>query len=1260
MLALHLWNTAEVDDIVMCFILVGVLAIRLCIIMYRHAAGYMDTIRLAKQRIDLLEQNKLNLWSICETRCRMVNSEGMVRCLRDGMWVVLPLNVLVKGDVVGIKWHCPAPCKLVPVGERVEQDKMIWGKGQIVDGVKEKLCFSRVFEEETVLCTVIDEPSIQFLQKIMKEQDCKRPATIFSVYFHSIRTFTIQFYFVCFGISIFFVLLRMIIETSNGNGASSYLWIFNTIKRHAILLLSGGFLAEPFLLLLADTLSHALTFASIDQVQEFMDNKYLIVTEETKETDQLLQEVNAEEDSSEKEQELYSKKYVDSPSLTLLKLSEISFTSVFKHCLSILNGKSRYRVFSTLPMISLGSTNYLCFTDKEGILTSGSITPEHVLLWEGADIPKIIETISSSHSNEDPDADSDLHRRMKNLFSFDAEVEARQKLLDKHLASYSFEGDWQDHFDGLKPLALASLLASHCYVGPNIPQSQWFVEDQFETKAEITPLAQHKHHHRAVLPLSAVMSEKRKKSMWLDAQTIPTCNCSIAKVVGFDITQTLLKYAIKKRINYKFLVPGRSNDSQSQATFEMTSVIVNANANAKKGGANYQLFTTGVERLVLARSSHYFDGKKGQIAELTSAERARIVQITSHWHREDLSCLAFSYAPLSSVKCNRLFHADPENDVIFLDNENLLPKSLLSGRHTVFSSMVSTRRATEARVVNAYGMRVAATDYMETLFAPFASPSDIISSSKSIPPVALPSPAASTSQTASTYAQYNSLLNRQIFLGLIAYRNQPKIELASFVEDVLQAGIRFAMLLPDSSSRLKAFAEKIGLDTDWNSCISLQDPDDKHHVLSPDENRSKLPQGVSTVRNHLKFIDDVPLLISLFSDCVSSTSEDMIRILQENGGIVCVVGSSLHFNHADVFSQADVCICLDPLPFSECSVLPARKAAKSDFYIPSPAYSACFEYAFASSMQSLSGFAPNMMAHSTLHQISCLIAQSRTVFKNYKQSLLFAWCCYISMLLLICFSNVLDLPLLFTGYQVLWICLVIVPVFSLSILFSKRSGHEMKQMPDKNEDHLKDKLIFLVYFAMRFIPHFAILVFLFLWFLHSAYDSNKIWATFYWNQINQGSAWSGLDSYNNIELNSLNSTDRLLDSHWFQTTLIICQNYAILFLVWIFTFLSMSFLHRFKSIRNYNPFKNVVWILACLVAWLLQTVFCLVSLYSISHTNYLQFYPPVGVIVIALCWPICCICIDETVKHHDAGRFAYYQRKLRLNFDTKLGMYSPK
>ena len=59
------------------------------------------------------------------------------------------------------------------------------------------------------------------------------------------------------------------------------------------------------------------------------------------------------------------------------------------------------------------------------------------------------------------------------------------------------------------------------------------------------------------------------------------------------------------------------------------------------------------------------------------------------------------------------------------------------------------------------------------------------------------------------------LLQRQVFLGMLASSVLPKKEIPGFVEDVTAAGVRFIYFSPRNMRRTKALAEKMGIETDW-------------------------------------------------------------------------------------------------------------------------------------------------------------------------------------------------------------------------------------------------------------------------------------------------------------------------------------------------------------------------------------------------------------------------------------------------------------
>lgn len=77
--------------------------------------------------------------------------------------------------------------------------------------------------------------------------------------------------------------------------------------------------------------------------------------------------------------------------------------------------------------------------------------------------------------------------------------------------------------------------------------------------------------------------------------------------------------------------------------------------------------------------------------------------------------------------------------------------------------------------------------------------------------------------------------------------------------------------------------------------------------------QAKLPRGIENIRPHLENVDNVPLLVSLFTDCSADATREMLGIMQSYGEIVVCLGSSASNANADIFLQADCSIAVEPL-----------------------------------------------------------------------------------------------------------------------------------------------------------------------------------------------------------------------------------------------------------------------------------------------------------------------------------------------------------
>ena len=84
-----------------------------------------------------------------------------------------------------------------------------------------------------------------------------------------------------------------------------------------------------------------------------------------------------------------------------------------------------------------------------------------------------------------------------------------------------------------------------------------------------------------------------------------------------------------------------------------------------------------------------------------------------------------------------------------------------------------------------------------------------------------------------------------------------------------------------------AIINPIELASTQSSASVTSDSDQLDYDMS---NRAQLPRGIENIRPHLETMDNVPLLVSLFTDCVPATTKEMLKIMQES-----VSRASYHF-----------------------------------------------------------------------------------------------------------------------------------------------------------------------------------------------------------------------------------------------------------------------------------------------------------------------------------------------------------------------------
>uniref|UniRef100_A0A8C9XQ44 Transmembrane protein 94 n=1 Tax=Sander lucioperca TaxID=283035 RepID=A0A8C9XQ44_SANLU len=531
-------------------------------------------------------------------------------------------------------------------------------------------------------------------------------------------------------------------------------------------------------------------------------------------------------------------------------------------------------------------------------------------------------------------------------------------------------------------------------------------------------------------------------------------------------------------------------------------------------------------------------------------------------------------------------------------------------------------------------------------------------------------------------------LSGQIFMGMVSSQFQARLDTVRLIDALVTACIRFVYFSMEDELRSKVFAEKMGLETGWNCHISLtpngdspcdgapsspghgslheDSRDEAEGPLLPEEeahsdlasfqptdsdvpsfledcNRAKLPRGIHQVRPHLKNIDNVPLLVPLFTDCTPDTMCEMIKIMQENREVTCCLGSSANFRNSRLFLQSNLSIALDPLYPSQCSWETFGYATGGGFNDRD---------AEGLSPLRLSGQLNSLGCSVTFHQgesvsMVKLIEQARHTTYGIRKCFLFLLQCQLSLVIIQFLACLAQLPPPMNTTDILWLSCFSCPLLSVSFLGKPPDSSVMNVATGKNLDAIPRKT--QNYFLGCFLLKFGLTACAYL--LAFGFTLQEICLRS--NFINP--------------LNQLFFCSSSVDSpHWFSELsngLLLTQKVMAGFLVLHTVVISLSYVHRSQSLWRKSPLSNTWWCLTVPVVLLSQVVQATVD-YQLwrDRSSLLTFnlgdIPLLAWLLVSLS-PLLVVVVNEVVKLHEIRVRVRYQKRQKLQFETKLGMNSP-
>ncbi|XP_076855776.1 transmembrane protein 94 isoform X2 [Brachyhypopomus gauderio] len=532
-------------------------------------------------------------------------------------------------------------------------------------------------------------------------------------------------------------------------------------------------------------------------------------------------------------------------------------------------------------------------------------------------------------------------------------------------------------------------------------------------------------------------------------------------------------------------------------------------------------------------------------------------------------------------------------------------------------------------------------------------------------------------------------LSGQIFMGMVSSQFQARLDTVRLIENLVGACIRFVYFSREDELRSKVFAEKMGLETGWNCHISLtpngpgdgapsspsqtgslhdellhDSRDDAEGPLLPEDegqsdhtsfqptdsdvpsyledcNRAKLPRGIHQVRPHLKNIDNVPLLVPLFTDCTPETMCEMMKIMQENREVTCCLGSSANIRNSCLFLQSDISISLDPLYPARCSWETFGYAA------------GCGRLEERDELCALGlGARLNSLACSvSFHQgesvsIVKLIEQARHTTYGIRKCFLFLLQCQLTLVIIQFLACLTQLPPPLNITDILWLSCFCYPLLSVSFLGKPPDSSVMTVATGKNLDAIprKTQQYFLGWFLLKFGLTMCAYLLGFGFSLH---------------EVCASAANSNRSTY--VIISGSNGTAPWFDE--FSNGLLLIQKVMAGFLALHTVVISLSYVHRSQPLWRRNPFSNTWWCLIVPVVLLGQMVQATVD-YQLwqDRSGGLDFtlsHVPMLVWLLMSLSTVLVVLINEAVKLHEIRVRVRYQKRQKLQFETKLGMNSP-
>eukprot|EP00808_Paulinella_micropora_P030614 g66885.t1 len=1264
---------------------------------WQEGLRHTELVRVLKLRVRRLRR----LPSLAQVYVELPPTRTFAHVLRDGVWRALPSNVLVCGDVIRLAPDRFAPCLVESLPERPGQPVLVLQPGDRTPSRRPgappdsapQFLPKQSLEAAVALYRVMEDGGRRALEELLSHQ-LIRPGSAFA---RGAAVWRRRRVWGLLGLLLLAVLATCARLAATGPHSANT-WLL-ALRQAVLVVLPVLELAEPVWQIVLETIGTAIIMAMQEQFQKRTDSHLLLSSrvkkdkkrapgspvgegEEDSDSSSSSERVDLSEAGGDKEED-----DVDTFPYQNTENLQLPARLVARHALQIVRGHKLHVVANGQLLYVLGNLTVFACPDNDGILSENEPSPEHLLLLSKREKPIVLDVENDPSKETGISLTGEWREHLATLKPLGLACILNSKChLPLPLQSqyaWSRVGPARAQDQGC-----LCLLARELGFELDLKRHQYMLSKALHTACELKFPSLAGHEVAATL---AAEEAHGRVSLGGGGQGALLSGAGREEAADANVHEG--PFAPEARQAAPAAPELDQQGSHRNPCGTMRSVVFQERGGFRLHGAPPHMFSQGNPLMTLCRCGYFWDGSA--VRPLGQRARHKIVQILQQWSHNNLHCQALAYAPVpqgllggGEQQAGPIHILAPPLQVPTL-SRHLGPRKGVSHKqhtasaspapHTAHISEPESEPADEPAVV-----AVAKSEQMTVKLHTFhlAQPSSPLLPPPPPPPLPPPppppplpppsralrralsaatapdNPSKSALEAAADAApgrqgdvQLERLLGDQIFLGLVAVRDQPKREVAAMVEHLMcvaamvehlmGACVRFVYFSPLDHRQTIALGNKVGLSLDFNASISLREPaEGAKRVQGP----AQLPVGISAVRQHLsEDTDNVPLIVSLFTDCDVKNEMEMIRIYQEHAESVCVMGSSLKCHNYLLFQQADLGLSLDPLPFRDCMYNTHAERARSSKK-PQP-YSECFEFAASIAITTLPA-SLTLTATTDMHLFLALLSEGRRLLQNVEQSITLYLAAVLELSLTLFLLMVFGLPPALEPSHVLWFVWVILPLLAVSMLWTPRDPDLMQRPGSKNPAEPScspsTRRLILWSLAFRLVPYSLLHIFSFLWFLKRACEDLQV---------------DCMHAAQDVHVAALTQAQ---------------QQGMLVFVIsmWIFSmsvmYRTQTMLFRVKRQHEYakpvNPFRNKVWLVCCGVALLLQGVFAALTLRAMtppqpfrkifSNLEHFWYWVALGLCV--------CFLLDENVKRWAQHRRDRETRMSRAQFNTLLGQYSPK